>query len=112
MKLFKISNKEYFLKFTSQTIATLSAMDISLFTLTKDMEAMKVDNLYKAFHYGIKALRSDLDEEQTYNLIDAYYEEGGDLETFFTDVLGEYAKAMGLGKKFEELMQKNQTANE
>ena len=54
----------------------------------------------------IKLYVSNLDE--TYELIDLYYEEGGEVETFFMMILEEYAKSMGLGMKFKEIMKQQQ----
>ena len=41
-------------------------------------------------------------------LIDAYYEEGGEVEAFFIMILEEYANSMGLGAKFKEIMKQQQ----
>ena len=46
--------------------------------------------------------------DETYELIDTYYEEGGEVETFFTMILEEYANSMGLGTKFKEIMKQQQ----
>ena len=45
---------------------------------------------------------------ETYELIDAYYEEGGEVEAFFIMILEEYANSMGLGAKFKEIMKQQQ----
>jgi hypothetical protein len=45
---------------------------------------------------------------ETKSKIDAYYEEGGEVENFFTMILEEYAGSMGLGAKFKEIMKQQQ----
>ena len=106
MKLIKINNKDYVLKFTAQTVSELNEVeDITLSGLSQDLEGMKVTRLYKAFYYGLKAMQHDITLKDAYNLIDALYEEGMELEEFFKLILQEYATAMGLGKKFKEIME-------
>ena len=46
--------------------------------------------------------------DETYELIDMYYEEGGEVENFFMMILEEYAKSMGLGNKFKEIIKQQQ----
>ena len=85
---------------------TLSELeDITLAGLSEDLEHMKVTRLYKAFFYGLKAMQHDITLDDAYKLIDELYEEGMELEEFFKIVLGEYSNAMGLGKKFKEILE-------
>lgn len=106
MKVLKIDKKDYVLKFNSECISNLNALGITLIGLTNDLQEMKVDNLYTTFYYGLKAMQKDMTIEEAYKVIDAYYEENEDnsIETFFEIVLEDYSKAMGLGKKFKEMM--------
>ena len=112
MKVLRINKKDYALKFTSKTIQELNAQDITLMQLINDLQEMKVNNLYKTFQYGLKAMQHDIDEEKALEIIDQYYEEdeNNDLEVFFTMVIEEYSKAMGLGKKFKEMMEQQKKA--
>ena len=106
MKVIKINNKDYVLKFTSQTISELNSKGITLVSLSSDMETMKINNLYETFAYGLKAMQHDMTLEKTYTIIDEYFEdEENDIESFFKLVLEEYSNAMGLGKKFKEIME-------
>lgn len=108
MKVIKINNKDYVLKFTSQAISELNSQGITLVSLSKDMETMKIDNLYKTFACGLKAMQYDIDLAKAYTIIDEYFEdEENDIEGFFMLVLEEYSKSMGLGKTFKNIM-KNQ----
>ena len=101
----KINNKDYVMKFTAGTISELNELEgITLTGLSQDLEQMKVTKLYKTFYYGLKAMQKDITLEDAYDLIDALYEEGMELEEFFKLVLAEFASAMGLGKKFKEIM--------
>ena len=75
MKFIKINNKEYGLKFTSRKIAELNSKGITLTTLAKDMEEMKLNNLYVAFCAGLQTMQHDITLEKTFEIIDEYYEE-------------------------------------
>ena len=111
MRVLKINNKDYVIKFTSQTIKELNAKGITLVGLMQDLEKMKVDQLYDTFEYGLKTMQHDITTEKALSIIDEYYDEdeNNDLESFFKILLEEYSKAMGLGKTFKELMnQQNQ----
>lgn len=113
MKVLKINNKDYVLKFTSQTISELNSKGITLVSLSSDMETMKINNLYETFAYGLKTMQHDMTLEKAYTIIDEYFEsEENDIENFFKLVLEEYSNAMGLGKKFKEIMENQQTKTE
>lgn len=106
MKLIKINDKDYVIKFTAKVVSELNELEgITLTGLSKDLEEMKVTRLYKAFFYSLKAMQHDITMDDAYKLIDALYEEGMELEEFFKLILQEYASAMGLGKKFKEIME-------
>lgn len=109
MKLIKINDKDYVIKFTAKVVAELNELeDITLTGLSKDLEEMKVTRLYKAFYYALKPMQHDITMDDAYRLIDSLYEEGMELEEFFKMVLMEYSQAMGLGKKFKEIMMEAQ----
>ncbi len=105
MKILKINNKDYVVKFTSKVIRELNAKGITLNSLAEDIQNMNTTSLYDAFYYAIKDTHK-VDLNQALEIIDSYYEENedNDIESFFKLVLEEYAKAMGLGKKFKEIM--------
>src|SRR5699024_2051468 len=109
MKVLKINKKDYVLKFTTKALMNLNAKGITLTSLSEDMEKLNLISLYEAFHEGLKFSNANMTLDEVYELIDAYYEEGGEVETFFMLILEEYAKSMGLGAKFKEIMkqQKN-----
>jgi hypothetical protein len=104
MKVLKINNKDYVLKFTSQTIRELNSKDITLNSLIKDMENLKINGLYDAFYYGLKTMQKDITQDKALSIIDEYFEEdeNNDIEKFFTLIIEEYSNAMGLGKLMKE----------
>ena len=108
MKVVKINKKDYVLKFTTKALMNLNAKGITLASLSLDMENLNLISLYDAFHEGLKFANKDITLDETYELIDAYYEEGGEVETFFMMILEEYAKSMGLGNKFKEIIKQQQ----
>ena len=108
MKVLKINKKDYVLKFTTKAIMNLNAKGITLTSLALDMENLNLISLYEAFHESLKFANKDITLDETYELIDLYYEEGGEVETFFMMILEEYAKSMGLGNKFKEIMKQQQ----
>ena len=109
MKVLKINKKDYVLKFTTKALMNLNAKGITLASLSSDMENLNLMSLYEAFCEGLKFANKDITLDQTYELIDLYYEEGGEVENFFMMILEEYAGSMGLGAKFKEIIkqQKN-----
>ena len=108
MKVLKINKKDYVLKFTTKALMNLNAKGITLTSLSEDMEKLNLISLYEAFCEGLKFANKDITLDQAYELIDAYYEEGGEVENFFTMILEEYAGSMGLGAKFKEIMKQQQ----
>ena len=108
MKVLKINKKDYVLKFTTKALMSLNAKGITLTSLASDMENLNLISLYEAFHEGLKFANKDITLDQTYELIDLYYEEGGEVEAFFMLILEEYAKSMGLGMKFKEIIKQQQ----
>ena len=108
MRVLKINKKDYVLKFTTKAIMNLNAKGITLTSLDSDMENLNLISLYEAFHEGLKFANKDITLDQTCEIIDSYYEEAGEVEEFFTIVLEEYSKAMGLGNKFKEIMKQQQ----
>ena len=108
MNVLKINKKDYVLKFTTKAIMNLNAKGITLTSLASDMENLNLISLYEAIHEGLKFANKDITLDQTYEIIDSYYEEAGEVEEFYTIVLEEYSKAMGLGNKFKEIMKQQQ----
>ena len=108
MKVLKINKKDYVLKFTTKALKNLNAKGITLASLCSDMENLNFMSLYEAICEGLKFANKDITLDQTYELIDAYYEEGGEVEAFFMMILEEYANSMGLGMKFKEIIKQQQ----
>ena len=108
MKVIKINKKDYVLKFTTKALMNLNAEGITLTSLSQDMENLNLISLYEAFHEGLKFANKDITLDQAYELIDLYYEEGGEVENFFIMILEEYANSMGLGAKFKEIIKQQQ----
>ena len=108
MKVIKINKKDYVLKFTTKALMNLNAKGITLTSLSQDMENLNLISLYEAFCEGLKFANKDITLDQAYELIDLYYEEGGEVEAFFMMILEEYANSMGLGAKFKEIMKQQQ----
>ena len=108
MKVLKINKKDYVLKFTTKALMNLNAKGITLTSLASDMEKLNLISLYEAFHEGLKFANKDITLDQAYELIDLYYEEGGEVEAFFMMIFEEYANSMGLGAKFKEIIKQQQ----
>ena len=108
MKVLKINKRDYVLKFTTKALMNLNAKGITLTSLSQDMEQLNLISLYEAFCEGLKFANKDITLDQAYELIDSYYEEGGEVEAFFMMILEEYANSMGLGAKFKEIIKQQQ----
>ena len=108
MKVIKINKKDYVLKFTTKALMNLNSKGITLTSLSSDMEKLNLVSLYEAFHEGLKFANKDITLDEACELVYVYYEEGGEMEAFFVMVLEEYAKSMGLGAKFKEMIRQQQ----
>ena len=108
MKVIKINKKDYVLKFTTKALMNLNAKGITLASLSSDMENLNLMSLYESFCEGLKIANKDITLDETYELIDLYYEEGGEVEQFFMMILEEYSSSMGLAKQFKETMKQQQ----
>ena len=108
MRVLKINKKDYVLKFTTKALMNLNAKGITLTSLSQDMEQLNLISLYEAFHEGLKFANKDITLDETYEIIDSYYEEGGEVQEFFVMILEEYSRAMGLAKQFKETMKQQQ----
>ena len=108
MKVIKINKRDYVLKFTTKALMNLNAKGITLTSLSQDMEQLNLIGLYEAFCEGLKFANKDITLDEAYELIDLYYEEGGEVEAFFMMILEEYANSMGLGTKFKEIIKQQQ----
>ena len=106
MKVLKIGNKDYVVKFTSKVIRELNAKGITLNTLLADIDILKLDNLYDAFFIVIRDMNGIKSIDEALEVVDQFYEdsEDNDIEKFCMIFLEEYSNAMGLGKKFKEVM--------
>ena len=106
MKVLKINKKDYVVKFTSKVIRELNVKGITLNTLLADMEQLKLDNLYDTFFFAIRDMNGIKSIDEALEVVDQFYEdsEDNDIEKFFMILLEEYANAMGLRKKFKEVM--------
>ena len=71
-------------------------------------EVVEVVKLLEKMKDRLKFANKDITLDQAYELIDAYYEEGGEVEGFFMMILEEYAQSMGLGSKFKEIIKQQQ----
>ena len=108
MKVLKINKRDYVLKFTTKALVNLNAKGITLTSLSQDMEQLNLISLYEAFYEGLKFANKDITLDQAYELIDMYYEEGGEVEAFFMMILDEYANSMGLLMQFKEIIKQQQ----
>ena len=108
MKVIKINKKDYVLKFTTRAVMNLNSKGITLTSLSSDMENLNLGSLYEAFCEGLKFANKDITLDQACELIDMYYEEGGEVQDFFMMILEEYSKSMGLGAKFKEIAKQQQ----
>ena len=87
MKVIKINKKDYVLKFTTKALMNLNSKGITLTSLSSDMESLNLVSLYEAFHEGLKFANKDITLDEVYELIDVYYEEGGEVDAFFMVIL-------------------------
>lgn len=103
MKLIKIGNKEYAIKYNTKTIKEMNRQNITFKTLSEEMESdFNTNKLYDAFYYGLKTM-NDVDKDDVDEIIDEFFEKKT-LEDLFELVLGEMANAMGFYPMFKKQM--------
>lgn len=101
MKVIKIGNREYAIKFNTRVIKEMNKKNITFKTLAEEMEQdFNTDKLYEAFYYGLKTM-NDIDKDDIDEIIDVFYEKKT-LEDLFELVLGEMADAMGFYQTFKK----------
>lgn len=96
MQILKINNKDVVVKFNINSIKQLGKSGLTLKTLSDSVQDVDMSAVALFFHYGVKALNYKATEDDTDEMLDNYFEEGGTFENLVELLLDEYTKAMGL----------------
>lgn len=103
MKLIKIGNKEYAIRYNTKTIREMNKKGITFKSLSEEMQNdFNTDKLYDAFYYGLKNM-NDVKYDEVDDILDAFFEKKS-FEDLFELVLGEMSQALGFYQVFKKQM--------
>lgn len=108
MKNITVNGIPYVIKFNIKAVMALNAKGVNLSTLGEQAQKNDFTGFYMAFHEGLKFAHKEMTFDQALELLDAVFENDGDISELFVDVMEELAVAMGLGKAFKEKMQEQE----
>lgn len=105
MKILKINNRDYILKFTVEICKIMSKNGLTLKEIQESMKNFDLSKLYEAFYYSLKDKQPKITESEAYELLDIMFEEGKDGEELFYEIIEEYMKGLGFGTYFKKMKQ-------
>lgn len=108
MKNITVNGIPYVIKFNTKAIMSMGAKGVNLGTIGEKVEQNDFSDFYIAFHEGLKFAHKDITFDQALELLDAMFENDGDITDLFLMVMEEMATAMGLGKAYKAEVQKKQ----
>lgn len=108
MKMIKIGNRQLVMKFTTKICKMMNLEGITVKSISEDLKNnFDTSKLNKAFFYSLQAMQKDITEDEAYDLLDLWLEEGKDGEELQLEIMEELMKAMGFGKQFKKMMQEH-----
>ena len=108
MKMIKIGNRQLVMKFTTRVINMMNLEGITIKSISEDLkDNFDTSKLNKAFYYSLISMQKDITEEDAYDLLEMWLEEGKDGEELQVEIIGELMNAMGFKKQFQEMMKEN-----
>lgn len=111
MKMIKINNKQYIMRFTTKQINLMNKEGITVKTMSEALQEKFDTSLFnKAFYYSLLANQQNIDEDRAYELLDEWIEEGKDGEELQLEILEELMSAQGFGKQFKQIMKQQKKA--
>lgn len=111
MKMIKINNRQLVMKFTTKVINMMNLEGITIKSISDDLQNnFDTSKLNKAFYYSLISMQKEITEDEAYDLLDMWLEEGKDGEALQQEIIGELMCAMGFKKQFKQMIkeQKNQ----
>lgn len=108
MKMIKIGNRQLVMKFTTKVINMMNLEGITIKSISEDLrDNFDTSKLNKAFYYSLISMQKDIKEEDAYELLDLWVEEGKDGEELQQEIIGELMNAMGFKKQFKQMIEEN-----
>ena len=109
MKMIKINNRQLVMKFTTRVINMMNLEGITIKSISEDLkESFDTTKLNKAFYYSLISMQKDITEDEAYDLLDLWVEEGKDGEELQQEIIGELMSAMGFKKQFKQMVEEQQ----
>lgn len=108
MKNITVNGIPYVIKFNTKAIMAMGAKGVNLGSIGEKVEQNDFSDFYIAFHEGLKFAHKDITFDEALELLDALFENDGDITDLFLMVMEEMATAMGLGKAYKAEVQKQQ----
>ena len=111
MKMIKINNRQLVMKFPTRVINMMNLEGITIKSISESLkDNFDTSKLNKAFYYSLISMQKDITEDEAYDLLDMWVEEGKDGEEIQQEVIGELMTAMGFKKQFKEMIENNKQA--
>lgn len=108
MKNITVNGIPYVIKFNTKAIMAMGAKGVNLGSIGEKVEQNDFSDFYVAFHEGLKFAHKDMTFDEALELLDAMFENDGDITDLFMIVMEEMATAMGLGKAYRVGVQEKQ----
>ena len=106
MKMIKIGNRQLVMKFTTRVINMMNLEGITIKSISEDLKNnFDTSKLNKAFYYSLTSMQKDITEDEAYDLLDLWVEEGKDGEELQQEIIGELMDAMGFKKQFKQMVE-------
>lgn len=107
MKILKVGNKSYIMKFTTKQIHMMNKEGVTVKTMSEALSDNFDTSLFnRAFYYSLKAGQPNVDEDKAFEILDELIEEGKNGEELQMEILEELMSAQGFGEQFKQ-MKKN-----
>lgn len=91
--MLRINGKDYELRYTINTLCSMCDAGIDVMHLNE--LKINVKTVRELFMYGLKHENKKLTQNQAGDLMDAFFEDGGDFNELVSEVMSRLAKSLG-----------------
>ena len=91
--MLKINGRDYELRFTINTLCDMADSGIDVMHMNEIV--INVKTIRELFRFGLKHQNKKITQNQAGDLIDEFFDEGGNFEELVQEVMGALAKSLG-----------------
>ena len=95
-----VNDKEYEIKYTINTLCAMANNGIDVMNL--DKITMNIITVRELLMYGLRHENKKITQNQTGDLMDAYFEEGGKFNELAEEIMFALAKSLGNGEEKDD----------